>query len=495
MSTQLSRLSTLLFACFCIVTEVHSEEFAVIGSRQMGMGGAGVAVTRGAMGSYWNPAGFAPPKETRVDTFWDLAIPASVNAAAVGSVLDDLDDIADLSGEIGDFNDLEDTLDDPGTQLNDAELQRILRLVDELNGIGGGGTGLVTNSSVGVAARVWYFGFSALALAYAGGVTEVDLNNLALGDEGLTGAIGGGNDRSGQLSAGGQTFADSLAAQGLATQNQAEEIVFQAEQGGVSVTDSAFQQNVTTLLDSTQDNIGGDLDEFFSQNQSGVNLRGIIVQEYGVSFAYPFFDIVSVGATAKLLYGMTYFQPLTLSTIENSDDLAGELLDSDNVNESVNYGIDLGVLLQPFEILSLGVVARNINRPRFDFDGPGDYTLEPQLRGGVGFEIPYTGLLLAVDIDLVENNSEALVGYESQVVGGGIEWVALDILMLRVGASKNLSRSDESMQVHAGLGLRLAKVQIEIAGSMSPDFAEIGGNDVPERAGGSLFLGINVPLD
>ena len=34
-----------------------AEEFHIVGSRAMGMGGAGVAVTRGVLSTYWNPAG------------------------------------------------------------------------------------------------------------------------------------------------------------------------------------------------------------------------------------------------------------------------------------------------------------------------------------------------------------------------------------------------------------------------------------------------------
>jgi len=33
-----------------------AEEFHIVGSRAMGMGGAGVAVTRGVLSTYWNPA-------------------------------------------------------------------------------------------------------------------------------------------------------------------------------------------------------------------------------------------------------------------------------------------------------------------------------------------------------------------------------------------------------------------------------------------------------
>ncbi len=490
------RVLSILLIASSMGNTIRGEEWATLGSRQMGMGGAGVASTRGALSFYWNPAGLAPPKAPRVDSFWDLALPVSVNAGAIGDVLDNVDDISELVDNLGDFGDLENRLDDPAQLLNDQELQDAIRiLAEELPQLDADGVGLVSNASVALAARVKYFGFSALALASAGGVTNLDLQNIALGDEGIAGVIGAGNDRTGALTPEGQAFADSLASAGLATQNQAEEIVFQAEQAGVGVADPAVQQNIQNILQSTQDNIGGDTDSFFSQNGSGVDLRGILVQEYGVSFAYPFLELISVGATAKLMYGSTFFEPFTLSTIEDSADLAEDLFDSENMEESLNFGIDVGVLVQPVEWLSFGVVGRNLNRPEFDFDGPGKYVLEPQIRAGAALRIPETGLTLAVDVDVLENNSESLLGYETRTIGGGLEYALFDAVMLRGGVSKNLSESDESLSIHGGVGFRIATVHIEIAASMSPEFTEVDGNDIPERAGASVFIGINVPLE
>jgi F plasmid transfer operon, TraF, protein len=47
----------LLF--LAIAGEAYGAEFVIVGPRQMGMGGAGVAVTTDALATYWNPAGLA----------------------------------------------------------------------------------------------------------------------------------------------------------------------------------------------------------------------------------------------------------------------------------------------------------------------------------------------------------------------------------------------------------------------------------------------------
>ncbi len=495
-AVRFERGAALVCAALATASAV-AEEWAVVGARQMGMGGAGVALTRGSMSTYWNPAALAAP-DGAAGVFgpWDATLSASASAGAVGGVIDTVDSTAGIVDDLGDFADLEARLSDPGQLLNATETQQILKLLtEEIPDLNEPGSGLIVNGSVSLAARYGYFGVSVMGFAYGGGATVVDFGGLALGDDGLAGVIGAGADRTGALSPEGQAFADALVGKGLAAQNQAEELVFQAEQGGVNVGDPGVQARFEDVLQATQANVGGTPDEFFTQNDSGVHLRGILLEEYGLSFAYPFFDIVSVGVTGKLMYGQTYFEPFRLGELEDVENLVDNLYDSSNdMDESLTYGIDVGVLLQPVNGFSLGVVARNVNRPRFDFDGAGDYVLEPQIRAGVGVAVPGTGLSLAVDVDLFENESEALPGYDSQLIAAGLEWAIFETLLLRGGVSKNFVETNEGVVVHAGLGLSVLGMAIEFAGSMSTKFTDVSGNDVPERAGASLFFGINLPL-
>ena len=86
-----------------------AEEFHIVGSRAMGMGGAGVAVTRGVLSTYWNPAGLCPPANPDPVDFFEVALPLAVMGVASRDVLMQLDDAVDLSGEI-DFNAIEERL-------------------------------------------------------------------------------------------------------------------------------------------------------------------------------------------------------------------------------------------------------------------------------------------------------------------------------------------------------------------------------------------------
>jgi len=475
---------------------LRADEWVILGPRAMGMGGAGVAVTRGAHSTYWNPAALSPPRRPVVDTFWDVEVPLTVSGTATNDLLRNLDEVSDLIDDLN-FNDLEDALDDPLRQLTDRQLQDTLKLLaDGLPALGEQGTGLISYGALGVLGRVGRFGISGLALAYAGGLSRVNPNGLALGDEGLGGILGAGNDRSGALSGPGQGLADSLTADGLAAQNQAEEFIFQAEQAGLNTADPIVQGSLRHILSETQANQGGSIDNFFTRNGSGVDLRGMILQEYALAYGHPFFDLFSVGLSAKLLHGSTYFQPFTLNGLDDFGDLADDAFSSRNRKDSFNFGIDVGLLVQPLSWLALGLTGRNLNRPSFEFRGPGDYVVEPQLRAGVGLT-PLPGLTLAADADCFVNHSEVLLGYDSQVIGGGAEYALFDILFVRAGLSKNVRESDEDFVIHAGLGFALGFFQFDLAAGVTPDTTDIAdsGTEVPERAGVSLQIGFNVPLD
>jgi hypothetical protein len=81
----------VLASGLCWVEVSHAYEFAVVGARAAGMGGAGVAVTSDAYATYWNPAGLAMSKT--------IDIRAQVSAQAVnrGEFMQSLNDIADFN--------------------------------------------------------------------------------------------------------------------------------------------------------------------------------------------------------------------------------------------------------------------------------------------------------------------------------------------------------------------------------------------------------------
>lgn len=100
-------LGTILIAA----GSASAVEFAIVGPRAVGMGGAGVAVTTDALATYWNPAGLAMQQSA------DFRFQASLQLVDRGGVKDAIDDINSLN--------LNDT-----SAANQARLQGLLNTVN-----------------------------------------------------------------------------------------------------------------------------------------------------------------------------------------------------------------------------------------------------------------------------------------------------------------------------------------------------------------------------
>ncbi|MFO0707961.1 MAG: hypothetical protein U0412_14035, partial [Nitrospira sp.] len=87
------RLHTGLLALLLMLpVQALAVEFAVVGPRAAGMGGAGVAVTTDALATYWNPAGLAMTQTV------DIRVQATGQVVDRLGVRQTLDDIKNFSG-------------------------------------------------------------------------------------------------------------------------------------------------------------------------------------------------------------------------------------------------------------------------------------------------------------------------------------------------------------------------------------------------------------
>jgi hypothetical protein len=80
-------LTVLAFLTALTPTGVDAVEFAIVGPRAAGMGGAGVATTTDALATYWNPAGLAMSKNA------DIRVQGTGHGIDRLGVMDTLDDI------------------------------------------------------------------------------------------------------------------------------------------------------------------------------------------------------------------------------------------------------------------------------------------------------------------------------------------------------------------------------------------------------------------
>jgi hypothetical protein len=169
-----------------------------------------------------------------------------------------------------------------------------------------------------------------------------------------------------------------------------------------------------------------------------------------------------------------------------------------NSKSSVNFGIDLGALYKYDTWLSVGLVAKNLNSPKFDapdYDAPmandptrttiahgEDVKLKPQVRLGVAVE-PYSWLMLAADLDLTNNDTVApgaVVGssVRSRNFGGGVEVHPYSWLRIRGGAYKNLAASDVGMVLTTGFTLFV----LDVDGAFTTDTFKVGSSTIPQEA-------------
>lgn len=123
-------LGCIALVLAAIPLRASAVEFAIVGPRAVGMGGAGVAVTTDALATYWNPAGLAMSK-----TF-DIRVQGSAQGIDRLGVIDTVKDINDIN--------LNDT-----SAGNQARLQnladRINRPGSTVSGIGAGGVSIKGN--------------------------------------------------------------------------------------------------------------------------------------------------------------------------------------------------------------------------------------------------------------------------------------------------------------------------------------------------------------
>jgi hypothetical protein len=490
----------------------EAEEWSFLGARYQAMGGAGVGFVNDSNAPYWNPGALAFAQAHD----YDVAVPVGVQAAVEDDVLKTADRIVNLLE--ADDNRLLDLIEDIGTgdqtNLQGSDLEDLLRLAArEFPKLAQEGDGFVGNANLGLTVRYERFAFTGLGMSYFGVDPILDIVNLRLSEDiagdaeeqiaGLFPAIGPDPAGSHPLSTSGTALANDIAAvfdavngDPALSQAQAEELVFRAEQAGVDTSaplPATLLGNVASAASNAADGIGN-----LEENESGAIVRGVIAQQVGISYAHPLpiplpflNNTIGIGANLKVMRGTTYFQHITYDSI---DDLVDEITDRDNIENSFDWGLDLGLMYKPLDWFSAGIVARNVNTPSFETEGPGDYELEPQVRAGVAFR-PFSNWTLAADVDLTENQSSALQGYNSRLLSVGTEvgipfWIMG--IALRAGFYTNLGQdADHAIAPTAGLGIKIWHFQLDLAAGISPEFQEIeaaGGDDFPTRVNVSAAL-------
>jgi len=166
-----TRASILILICVLlslVATPAVAVEFAIVGPRAAGMGGAGVAVTTDAYATYWNPAGLAMVKSM------DIRIQGTAQVTdrlGIGSALNDLQD----------FN------PNDTSPANVAKAQGIANQINQAGATvsGVGAAGLYFKGHFGEHA----FGFNVSDVATSGGFVSSPLQVSSAGQINITGQM------------------------------------------------------------------------------------------------------------------------------------------------------------------------------------------------------------------------------------------------------------------------------------------------------------------
>ena len=417
-----------------MVSSLPAMEFQSIGHQSMSMGGAGVASARGSMAGYYNPA-LLTNRETTGEV--SLNIGAGVREDNVGEQLDTLSNIG-----------LEDTLDNIANHVkssvpinmttlqghNSQKDRDNLTDAKELLKSIGVKNGLSVMPSVSLSTKVNNFGFGVYGTGEISATAHVDVNRLELSikdpDTGKFYAYNPKNDQYSEIT----------------------EREYQA-----SSLESAIQEGGTTYVDG----------------------KGLILIEIPLSYAKSYAlaqGELSVGGSIKYMQGTTFVKRLSIET--ESGDSTDNL--DDNEKRSSNFGLDIGLLFKPENLknLSVGLVAKNINKPSFDTTDGSDITIDPQVRTGVFYRASEK-VDLALDLDLTSNET-FIPKYDSQQLGAGINYHPVSWFSIRAGLFSNLANSNEGIVYTTGFGIGHEKLSLDIAAQMASKTGTYDGEEIPK---------------
>lgn len=233
---------------------------------------------------------------------------------------------------------------------------------------------------------------------------------------------------------------------------------------GMNVSDVATAGAFFPVVDRTVTVSGGQV-----TNNSQYATRALEARQLALSYAYAVADRgLSFGATVKAIQGAAYRSQRNVigasGNVAFNNDLGKATL-------TTGYGVDVGTVYRPVSWLQVGVVGKDLNAPKFDAPGGGQFQLNPQFRGGVAIK-PYEALTLTAESD-INKNGTLVPNIKSRVVSLGAEHTFFDRgLALRAGVFKNVEDANSYFVPTAGLGAKIGAFSMDIGGGY--DFRERG---------------------
>ena len=485
----------------------QAAEFQPIGA--LGMGGAGVARNNGALTAYWNPAGGAFN-----DSPFAMNLGVGVGARGSNGLAENVDRMKDIKFDaVKDFNSL------TATAATVGDMVKAVTIIKDIENRQGN---LALNAQAPLGFAIKHVSFGIFSNFEGSILPKADTTNILPNSVTAAGAATttvNVTDLYNAVAAAGVTYApvgyfSTAQLNGLAAEfNKTLGDITKANQLAFAI-DNQFKGNsipASTTYDSLITFVpvlaaGGN--NTFNKNTTSAMTKAFMYYEIPLAYGHPFdfgeYGKLGIGATAKIISGAVYQNQVLLVNRPGGDNADSNDLVKDmtkNSKASVNFGLDLGALYKYDKWLSVGLVAKNLNSPRFaapSYDKPvfdetkkvmstvkvdgEEVKLKPQFRTGVAVE-PYSWLTIASDLDLSENDTLApgtVVGssVKSRNFGGGLEVHPYSWLRIRGGAYKNLANSDIGTVLTTGFTLFV----LDVDGAFATKTFKVGNSTLPQEA-------------
>ena len=476
-----------------MASSVYALEFQPIGTRQLGMGGVGVASTADATAQYYNPAIFGffakEGKRTLERKKFGFNAQGGLGLRLNNDFGKSLDNLSKVN-----YDSLS-RIADAGSNLNRSDYENAVKLLSYLSEISDREGAITINGDAVVATRIKRFGVGAYGLVETSGKPTLDLENIGFTtttantpaqrrQDAINAIVSGTTDNisNSSISQTAQNyFGGNIANLQQILQNagftpdQAIDIINQAAEHAIAA--GIPSDYVNSAIELVADSVNASADgKTIDKNESTVDTSGIGLAEVPITYGHPLTNSFAVGLNVKFVRGMVYEQRIKIFN-NDSKDVVEKIKDS--YKESNNFAVDLGALYMPTNWLKIGVVGKYLNSPKFDRPSGGKYTVKPQARVGIALN-PFETLTIAADADITKNDT-ALPGYKSQNVGVGVEWDVLKFLALRGGAYRNIAQSDIGNIYTLGLGINLYLIRADIAAAFSGKKSKFNDKDFPSE--------------